>query len=293
MTFKPHPWRTPEWLPFAVGGEKLRLCLYVALLLWSGRSPATELMPPETPKSSYVLGASLSSGPEYDGSDQRVLKLRPLFAYRYGRFMISNSRAGAVLGFAADTPGPGASAELVRTDRWRLGAALRFDSGRNSADSSNLDGLPDIRRTLRGRFYVSYALTDRWNLGASVSQDLLGRQGGATMGLDAGYRVRLTARTEFTAGAGISLADAQNMRTYFGITNDDALRTGRQTYAPAAGIRDFHTGIGITTALSPSWIAFAGIGASTLLGDAASSPLTKDGTSVRTSVGLAYRCCKW
>lgn len=256
------------------------------------RAAAEEPVEPTAPQSRYVLGMALTSATEYAGSDRRVLKLQPLWAYQYGRFRISTSRAGAVLGFGADAPGPGASAELVKTARWRLGAALRLDNGRRSSDSALLAGLPDVRRTLRGRVYASYALTENWGLGGSVAQDLLGRGGGTVGALDIGYRQRLSERTEWSAGMGLSFANAQHMRSYFGVTDGQALLPDRPAFTPGAGLKDFHTGIGLTTALAPRWIAFASASASTLLGDAAASPLTKTATSIGASVGLAYRCCK-
>jgi outer membrane scaffolding protein for murein synthesis (MipA/OmpV family) len=45
------------------------------------------------------------------------------------------------------------------------------------------------------------------------------------------------------------------------------------------------------TALTPRWIAFANLGASRLLQDAAASPLTRQATESSAGIGLAYRCC--
>lgn len=245
--------------------------------------------PPE--ESSYVIGASLIAAPEYAGSDRHELKLRPLWAYQYGRFKISTSRASSVLGFAADAAGPGASAELAASNNWRFGAALRFDSGRGASDSPHLAGMPDIRRTLRGRFYGSYKLGEQWSLSASVSQDLIGRGGGGLANLDLGHRLRLGERTELSSGIGLSFGNARYMNTYFGVPQS-ATRADRPEYTPGAGVRDLHLGIGVMTALTPRWVAYANVGASRLLSGAADSPLTLQATSTAASIGLAYRCCK-
>lgn len=244
------------------------------------------------PESSYVLGLAIKSAPEYEGSDLRVLKIRPLWAYRYGRFKISTSGASAVMGFAGDAVGSGVSAELLRTDRWRLGAALRLDGGRPSGDSIHLRGLPDIRGTLRGRFFTTYRIDDEWGLSGSVSQDLLGRQGGAEVGLNLGYRQRISETTSVSAGAGVALGDSRYMRSYFGVTEAQAASTGLRAYAPGAGPKNSSLGVGVMTALTPNWIAFANAGASRLLGDAASSSLTRKTNSASLTIGLAYRCCK-
>lgn len=243
-------------------------------------------------ESRYVIGLTLRSVPEYEGSDRRVLKIRPLWAYKHGRFRISTSGASAVMGFASDPVGSGVSAELLRTERWKLGAALRFDSGRQSSDSDHLTGLPDIQRTLRGRFFVSYRIDDEWGAGASISQDLLGRQGGAELGLRLGYRHWLSPTTSISAGAGMTLADRSYMSTYFGVTDMQSATSGLPAYTPGAGLKTAGLGIGVMTALTPRWIAFANAGASRLLGDAAASPISRHANSATVSIGLAYRCCK-
>jgi len=281
-----HPRHSYELAHGRSGAAALAIALAAPLAL------AEDMPVDERAKSGYVIGLAVKSAPEYEGSDRYALKLRPLWAYRYGRFKISTSGASAIMGFAADPVGSGVSAELLRTDRWKLAAALRFDSGRQSGDSARLAGLPDIQRTLRGRFSVSYRLDDEWGVGASVSQDLLGRGGGAEVGLNLGYRHWLSATTAVSAGAGLSFGDSRYMQTYYGITDAQSSASGLAAYAPQAGLKNLGVGVGIMTALTPRWIAFANAGSSRLLGDAASSPLTYRATSASVYFGLAYRCCK-
>lgn len=245
-----------------------------------------------TPRHRWVLGAAVSNGPSYAGAGERETRLRPFWAWEYGRFRISTSHASAVLRFGEDPAGPGASAELLRTSRVRLGVALRIDNGRSSSDAQALRGLPGVERTLRGRLYASYALAPSWTVSASVAQDLLGRGGGAVGGLDLGHRHRLSPDTELSAGVGLSFANTRYMRSYFGITEADARRTAYAPFRPSGGVRDLHAGVGLTTALTPSWIAFANLGVGTLVGDAADSPLTRDRSSWQAGFGIAYRCCR-
>jgi MipA family protein len=241
----------------------------------------------------YVFGAAVSAVPEYPGSQRHVLKLRPLWAVQYGRFRISTSRAGAVLGFDSDAPSPGASAELIRSDQWKAAFSLRMDSGRNSRDSPNLAGMPDIKPTLRGRLGASYALGSRWSLASYLSQDLLGRRGGALWGIDFGYGDHLGETVRWSVSAGLGAATGQYLRTHFGVTQAQSGSTGLAAYAPVAGLRDVHVGIGITAAVTPRWIAFGSINAVRLVGGAAGSPLTRQSSSLGIGIGIAYRCCAW
>ena len=270
-------------------GRRLTAAL-AGLLAFPLTTHAAEDVESSETTSKYVIGASLSSAPEYPGASKRVLKLRPLWAYQYGRLRISTSRASSVLGFASDAAGPGASAELVSSKTWRVGAALRFDSGRSSSDSADLDGMPDIKKTLRGRFYASWRMAEEWTLNGSLSQDLLGRHGGALASLDLGHHMKLGERTELSSGAGVSFGNARYMDTYFGVP-ESAVRADRPAFSPGAGARDVHFGVGVMTALTPRWIAFANVGASRLLQDAAASPLTRQSTGSSAGIGLAYRCC--
>jgi MipA family protein len=151
--------------------------------------------------------------------------------------------------------------------------------------------LPDVRATLRGRVFASYSLSSRWSASASVSQDLLGRDGGALAALDLGYRAPLTERTEWRVGAGMNFGDRRYMQTYFGVSPQASQQSGLPAFDAQAGLRDLHAGIGLMTALHTRWIAFGGVSISSLQSDAAASPLTRSNTTGSFSVGIAYRCC--
>lgn len=267
----------------------------VLLLALSGLCGSTAAQTPgdeETEAGSrarYLLGLNVSLGPEYPGADKQRLKARPLWAYQKGRFRISTGAAGGLLDLGGAASGPGASAELLRSDRLRLGVALRIDQGRDSADSDRLRGVPDVRATLRGRVYASYALSGGWSLGAAVSQDLLGRQGGISLGLDLGYSARLGPLTTWQAGAGLSLGDRRYMRSYFGVSERVAASSGYAVFDPGNPLRDVHAGLGFRHGLSRHWLSFGGIVYSRLLADAAASPLTRARGSSAVSLGLAYR----
>lgn len=275
--------RRPHLLPLLLCG---------AGLLPRAGLAADDTAPPDAGPN-WLLGGIALSQPEYEGSDRRVLKLRPLWAYQWGRFRISTSRAAAAMKFGADPEGPGASALLLSSDRLRLGAALRFDSGRNNGESEHLKGLPDVRRTLRGRVFAGWKIDEHWDLGGNLSQDLLGRHGGAVASLDLGYHHRLGERSEWSANIGTALGNRQNMQTYFGITPEQSLASGLAAFSPGAGARNVYGGVGFMSALSPRWILFGNAGASRLVGDAAASPLTLQRTSYTAGLGLAYRCCRW
>jgi len=241
-----------------------------------------------TEKTRYLLGASLSFSPEYDGASRQRVRIKPVWAARLGRFRITTSGGSALLGFGRESAGAGASTQLLEGDKWRLGLSLRIDSGRDSGDARSTRGLPDVRRTLRARLYANYSLAPDWNVGASLSQDVLGRQGGLTAGLDLGWRFYRSVETEWTAGLGVSAADARNLRSYYGVPAA-AADTGLPAYDPGAGLRGAHFGVNFKHALSKHWFVFGAAGTSRLLGPAADSPLVQRPGGSSAAVGVAWR----
>ncbi|MBI3350297.1 MAG: MipA/OmpV family protein [Burkholderiales bacterium] len=244
---------------------------------------------PESQPARYLLGASVASRPEYDGASTRQTKLKPLWAVQWGRWRISTSGGSALLGFGREGGGAGASTLLIDSSKLRLGVALRVDSGRNSGDSSTTQGLPDVKRTLRARLYANYSFAPDWNLGANLSQDLLGRKGGLTAGVDLGWRFYRSPTLEWASGVGLSAGDAQNLRSYFGVPESAVAASGKPAYTPGAGLRDLHAGVSFTRPLSKHWFVFGGTGASHLLGPAADSPLIQQRNGTYANLGLAWR----
>ncbi|XHS77453.1 MipA/OmpV family protein [Burkholderiaceae bacterium UC74_6] len=237
----------------------------------------------------YALGVVLKNEPENPGADVRQTRLKPVWALRWGRLRISTGGGSGLLGFGSEVYGPGASADLLTTDKLRLGVALRFDGGRDSGDARSTNGLPNIRRTLRGRFFASYAITPDLRWTNSLSQDLLGRGGGLVFSTDMSYRILRRSFDEWSVGAGLNATNGTYMRSYFGIRPEDVQTTGLPAYVPAAGVRDFWLGTSYTHALSKRWITQANAGVSHLVGPAANSPLTVKPTGVSVSISLAYR----
>lgn len=236
-----------------------------------------------------ALGVTTSFTPSYSGSSDRKISPHLVWAFQYGRIRISTGGGAAVLGIAQDPRGPGASAELFSSDRLRAGIAFRIDRGRDSSAIDGLEDLPDVDATVRGRAYVSYALTPNWTIATAVAPDLLGRGGGTVATLDVGYRAPLTPASEWYAGAGVNLADATYMNSYYGVSPETAAATGRPAYEAGAGASGMRAAIGFTAALTSRWILFGGVGVTRLLGDAAASPLTQQQTAASASLGLAYR----
>lgn len=277
----------------------VRRCSCVALLACLAAWPAARAAEaaaqdgdePARPRFNYALGALVSSSPDYAGGDGRKNSLRPAWAVEYGRFRLSTSRGSAFMGHGL---GPrdsgGASATLAQSDRFNLSASLRVDNGRDGSDAPILVGLPSVRSTLRARVSAGYAITSRWSVGAGLSQDILGRDGGAQLSTNIGYVWPVTEQTKVSFGAGASFADHTYLRGHFGVPAGGV--GALPGFDPGAGLYSVDAGVEVMTALSRHWVVLGAARVSQLQGDARRSPLTVRPTGYSVSVGLAYRCCK-
>ena len=240
----------------------------------------------------YVLGVAYGWSPAYAGADGYKSHLRPVLSLAYGRFRLSSSRGNSIMNHGLDDRGSGASATLVERERFRLNASVRIDGGRSNSDDPLLQGLPEVRSTLRGRVGMGYALSDHWSLGAGLSQDLLGRSGGVQFNTSLRYAFALTPHTKVGLGVGAAFADGTYMRSHFGVPAAAASTSPLPTFVPGAGLYSVDAGLDVMTALSRHWVLFGNAGVSQMRGDARRSPLTQRATGYGFSVGLAYRCCR-
>src|SRR3984893_3656233 len=186
-------------------------CLYFAL---GAENANTD---PEDDSWRFALGGGVVSTPKFPGSKDFKTEAVPVMGVTYGRFFV-----GGVPG--SGTPA-GVGVNLYQDSRWRLGAALSADifSPRKESDDSHLRGLGDINRTARAGVFASYTY-DWLSIRANVASDILNKKQGTTAGLEVEASYHPTNQLTLTAGPGITWADRQYMKTFFG---DDAEQRGR------------------------------------------------------------------
>lgn len=251
-------------------------------------SPAAQ--DPVKPLFNYALGFIVGSGPDYEGGAARKTSLRPAWAIEHGRFRLSTSRGSAFMGHGLGPIESGASATLAQGDRFHLSASLRIDKGRDGSDAQILEGLPPVRSTLRAKLSAGYALTQRWSVGAGLSQDILGRDGGAQLSTSVGYTWPVTNQTKVTFGAGATFGDRTYLRSHFGVPAGGA--SVLPAFDAGAGLYSVDAGVEVMTAINRRWAVLGTARVSQLKGDARRSPITVEPTGYSISVGLAYRCCR-
>lgn len=240
-----------------------------------------------SPKWEGAIGLIGRVGPEYEGASRQETKISPGFYLRYGRLTVTN--ASGFRTRKADEVPRGATLALVQKEGLRVNLAARLDRGRDEGSSAAFQGLGDIKPTVRAQISAEWRVQGPWSLTAGWSVDALGRGGGNGGDVGLTWEHRYSPDTVFNARAGIGLASDRYMQTRFGISEEQAQRSGRPIYTAGSGLRDVHANLGFRTELSKEWFVLGGITASRLLGPAADSPLTTQRNGVTASVGLAWR----
>ena len=234
-----------------------------------------------------ALTLSVQSGPDYLGASGRGLSVRPGFFLRWGRFSVSSGGSWAAR--RQDTELTGLGYEIARGETFDASLGLRMDSGRNESDSPALAGMGDIRRTIRARIGADWRFRPGWQLSGSWTIDAFGRGGGNLGELRLRHEWVLSPMLTLTSGAALTLAGDRYLQTYFGVTPEQAQRSGYSEYSPGLGLRDLQLYTALRYELGEHWVLTGGPGLTRVLGPAARSPLTQKKQTWTLSAGAGYR----
>lgn len=263
----------------------------VVVLLLSAGPSAWALDDPESeaPRARLegAIGLVTRYAPSYPGANDFSWHVTPAGFVRWGRFTITG--AGGFTTVRNEEVERGVGAELVRNDRVQVRLGLRVDSGRSQSASPTLQGLGDVRSTVRLRLAGRYRLDEHWSVSAGLSGDALGRGQGTTLDLSVGRDWRLPHGVGLSVSTGVQAADARFMAQWHGVTPAQSVSSGLPAYEAGAGLRQWNAGAQLRRELTPQWSGFVGAGAGRLLGSAVNSPLSLQATSWNLQAGLVWR----
>lgn len=234
-----------------------------------------------------AITLSAQSGPDYLGSRDRGISLRPGFYLRWGRVSVSSGGSWAARRQDAELSGLGI--ELVRSEDVDVTLGLRVDSGRRESASPALAGMGAVRRTIRARIGTEWRFTPGWQVGASWTVDAFNRGGGDMGELHLKHEWPLSARMMLNSGIAVTAGGDQYMQTYYGVTAEQSATSGYRVYTPSLGLRDVNLYTSIKYEVNDSWVLTGGPGITRLVGPAARSPLTQRKLTWTLSGGAAYR----
>ncbi|MFY9509638.1 MAG: MipA/OmpV family protein, partial [Rubrivivax sp.] len=104
------------------------------------------------------------------------------------------------------------------------------------------------------------------------------------------YGLPLAPALRLRLSAGVTMADSNYMQTFFGVSDAQAATSGYAPHRAGAGVRDTRLGAMLLYVPAQHWAIAGGLNFSQLNGDARTSPLTRERSSVGAvaTVGFAF-----
>lgn len=233
---------------------------------------------PRPPQQTWTLtlGVLGAVAPVYEGSDSYRAFPAPVFDLRYRDLAFASVRDGIGL-------------NLVRREWLTLGPVVRFRPGRDQDDNRALRGLGDVGPTVEAGVLATLG-DGPVKLRLEAAQ---GVNGGGHRGFqaraDLTYARPITERLILSGGPSITFADRTFTQSYFGITPDQAARSGYRAYDAEGGFKDVGFGLNATYRLGRGFALIAIAEVKQLIGDAADSPIVRDETQGFFGLGLTWR----
>lgn len=187
-----------------------------------------------------------------------------------------------------DVTAPGETAGDEGTaDGFRVGPTLNWRGGRKADDSDALAGLDDIDGT------VEAGLRFRYTQGPASAYVVVRKGFGGHEGIAGavGAKLRMTPRERLTLWPGIEakFGNDQFARTWFGVTADEAQRSGYAEYSPQGGIYAAGVKLEARYALTDSLALVGEAEYARLVGDAADAPFIEEKSQPALRLGVVHR----
>ncbi|WP_458094399.1 MipA/OmpV family protein [Roseomonas sp. WA12] len=227
---------------------------------------------------SGFLGLGPAMVPEYAGADSTKIAPFLLGDVNYGPYFLQ--LRGLTL-----------RANVVPSRHFVAGPLIRINSGRDSdVDSDRVARMREIDTAIEAGGFMGVRLGGdaRGQGQVELSLAATGSKSGFLGTAGISYAA-LRGRSIFVnLDAEVNFANGEYTRTYFGVTQSEAVQSGVQAYRPGGGLRD--AGLGLTAGyqFNAHWGLTGRLAYSRLLGDAADSPIvTGEGSRNQLMGGLA------
>jgi outer membrane scaffolding protein for murein synthesis (MipA/OmpV family) len=225
-------------------------------------------------KDGGTVGAAVIAAYEYQGSDKRSTLLLPVLDYQWANGWFAGVTNGFGYNFS-DSP------------QLQYGLRMTANPGRKQSSADALRGMGDIDAAAEGGAFFNYLLPQGMYLSSSLRYGAA-KGKGLLLDLGAGYATAIAPKWHLAAGAGVTLANAHYMQSFFGVSGAQSGASGYAMSTAGAGARDLRANVALTCSIAPGTAVTAALSATHLLGDAKDSPLTR-----KRSSGLAVVAVTW
>jgi outer membrane protein len=223
-----------------------------------------------------TVGLAYIAGTQYQGSNERRNMILPLLDYQWASGWFAGTRNGLGHNFSS------------RADM-QYGVRLTADLGRDESRSGALRGMGNVDIKPQAGAFFNYAASPAISLTSSLRYGSGNDGKGMVLDLGAGHAMQLAPQWRLAFGAAVSVANADHMQTYFGVTPAQSARSGYAAYSAGAGLRDARVNASLTYAINRRLTLSGALSLGTLLGDAKSSPLTRKTSAPTGVVAMGYQ----
>ncbi|KQX01738.1 hypothetical protein ASC94_03805 [Massilia sp. Root418] len=233
-------------------------------------------------RNALTVGAGVALAPRYSGSDENMAV--PLLAVDYSMangFYASTMRG---LGYGGAAGPFSYSAALGYRAPRKEDGKLPF----GGKASKYLRGMGDVKGSATANLSLGYALFDGLDINLHTAQTLSARETGSTYGAGLSGTLFKGENDTVTLSLGFEVADKKYAQAYYGVTAQQALKSGYKVYKPKAGMYQADVTMSWQHKLNERWGVTGMVGASSLLRDAANSPLARRTTSPTAAVYASY-----
>lgn len=171
----------------------------------------------------------------------------------------------------------------------KAGLALTYDfTERLRSDAPQLAHLEDVSPTARAKLFIEQRVAFL-ALGANVATDVGGHNEGTLAQAYLNLLLPLTARGFLTVGPGVTWADRDYMRAFYGVSAQQSALSGLSQFSARPGICDLHGEVTAGYNLSSRWALALDVVYARLRGDAAASPFTSANAQTTYLASVLYR----
>ncbi len=240
-------------------------------------SPSASQRASNAPREAEI-GAIVGIVPGYLGGQNYMFKGGPYIEINFGN--------GAF--FGQDGIGYRTSSYGSFSFAASLGASRSRFETEGSADTHNrLTGMGDVSPRAQANLFGNYD-SGPYHVSALLQREL-GNRSGVEFALSGLYDV-ISSQTDLTQlYAAVDYANQSKMQTFFGVTPSQAASSGNATFKAVAGVAGSGAGVQWRHAFNRDWVSTLDVGAISLRGSAADSPLTSRKTAAYTAVSVGYR----
>ena len=222
-----------------------------------------------------MVGAAVIAGRNYQGSDERRTLLVPLLDYQWKNGWFVGTTNG--LGY-----------DFSKRPEMNYGVRLTADLGRSESRSTALRGLGNVDARPEVGVFYNYSLSPSLALTSSLRYGSGNARNGLVVDVGTAYSMQLAPQWRLGVGVSATVANANYMQTYFGVTPAQSATSGYAPYTAGAGLRDVRASAALTYSVTPRVAITTALSASSLQGDAKDGPITRKRSTVTGLVSAFY-----